>query len=460
MLWITSKAIWNRIVQNHFLKMNKIISKDLRDLKVLVCKNKHDEKIFDIAFRVIHKREATLNKDDLDSAVDKYRLLLHIKDTVFRLIQNYIKDPDHLLIIRWFYTQKLLDPHPDPILPYNDHTNEGIRYELVKNKVPTVVIPSIENLLHQMVISYKQFGVSVIKTKILNKSVNVAQNNGYTTLLYSNIFFKILTKSYFRLIQNFKSADLNDDVTSKIFILLCRYQSLYAPGYHAAIPIKVFDVLQKELKVTHEIFASPFNRILDNYTSAYPDIDGYFGSKGNFFEVFPKLFEHGGSFEANPPFLEEHMATFALIVIDNLRRQVPLSFVVIVPAWIDTVLYHLFVQTEYNIFSGVLSGVLLSQTDHSRSDPKRTNLAQELKGQITRVLLAQEPKEQINMNKYLEFQRHQHYYRNGADYLHIEDVRKSSNKTLIFILQNDLGRKEYPVTQDFINKITKAFTEN
>jgi len=244
---------------------------------------------------------------------------------------------------------------------------------------------------------------------------------------------RVIAKKYFKLIADYYSANelgpflinpldieraLNSvswNIHLAAFRMLCRYQSLYAPGYHAAIPYKTFMVLKQRLSVTHELFASPLNKTLDEYTSVYPDTDIPFGSKGNFFAEYPKLFERGGSFEANPPFLEEHMAALALIIIDSLLRySVPLSFVVIVPAWTDTVLYHVLTQTKFNVLGN--------------------------KG-----------------NGFLSLDRHKHFYRNGADYLHAEELRKSSNRTLIFILQNEAGKRDYPVTELFLNELMDSF---
>lgn len=64
--------------------------------------------------------------------------------------------------------------------------------------------------------------------------------------------------------------------------------------------------------ITHECFASPWNCTLDEYHSAHPDIERWFGSSGCFFEEFDP---QQGAFEANPPFCE-----FPMIVRTFLCR--------------------------------------------------------------------------------------------------------------------------------------------
>jgi hypothetical protein len=419
------------------------LSTNLKTIRQFVCKNKHDEIIFDNVFNIVVSKP--LVSDNTDSIIEKHKFVNHIKQIAFKLLQKYIEEPDHLLITRWFYTQKLLDHNPDLLLPYNDTPNEGIRYELTKRNVSLENIINFENLLHQMIMSYGVVNSENPMKKLKSsKEISVNNkldiriiNNSYIALTYKNFSTKLLLKPYLKLINDYykfmgldnniiinkglsnknltsdELLDVIDEIVHvRIFNLMCRYQTLYAPGYHAAIPLEVFDVLRKYLKVNHEIFASPLNRTLDNYTSVFPDTDIFFGSQGNFFNEYPRLFRNGGSFEANPPFVEEHMAAFALIVIDALTKYTAaLSFFIIVPAWTDTVLYHILTQSKFNVLHG----------------------------------------------KYIPLERHKHYYRNGSNYLYQDEVYKANNKSLIFILQNDSGKVKYPVTSEFITNLHKSF---
>jgi phosphorylated CTD-interacting factor 1 len=125
----------------------------------------------------------------------------------------------------------------------------------------------------------------------------------------------------------------------RLLCLLLRYHTIGGIGYQMAIPEKAFDVLKSEFAVSHECFASPFNRYLPSFTSGFPDVDRFFGSKGSFFDFYPQE----GSFEANPPFLEEIMAAMALHLCSLLERAQQtgkaLAFVVIMSGWNDTPAY-------------------------------------------------------------------------------------------------------------------------
>lgn len=51
-------------------------------------------------------------------------------------------------------------------------------------------------------------------------------------------------------------------------------------GLQGALPVHVFEALYKLFGVSFECFASPLNCYFKQYCSAFPDTDGYFGSRG------------------------------------------------------------------------------------------------------------------------------------------------------------------------------------
>jgi len=121
---------------------------------------------------------------------------------------------------------------------------------------------------------------------------------------------------------------------SLLYVLLKRYETLTGPrglaNMHAAVPSDALAILKKHLSVGTELFASPFNCYLPNYYSAFYDIDRFFGSSGSFFDGPIK----SGSYEVNPPFVEEvmdQMADRLEFLLSNTEE--PLSFVIVVPSW-------------------------------------------------------------------------------------------------------------------------------
>lgn len=73
----------------------------------------------------------------------------------------------------------------------------------------------------------------------------------------------------------------------RVWCLLKRYQSFMGvqtsnegQGTQGALPLTVFEALYKHFGVTFECFASPLNCYFRQFASAFPDTDGYFGSRG------------------------------------------------------------------------------------------------------------------------------------------------------------------------------------
>jgi phosphorylated CTD-interacting factor 1 len=113
-----------------------------------------------------------------------------------------------------------------------------------------------------------------------------------------------------------------------------------------AFPDTGFQFLRDRMGVTVECFASPLNCWNQRFCSVARDTDRFFGSAGNFFKFEGHTgrlteddegLELGGSFEANPPFVEAVMNRMAERIDYLLEKysDVPFSVVVVVPAWSD-----------------------------------------------------------------------------------------------------------------------------
>ncbi|XP_013987191.1 mRNA (2'-O-methyladenosine-N(6)-)-methyltransferase isoform X1 [Salmo salar] len=125
---------------------------------------------------------------------------------------------------------------------------------------------------------------------------------------------------------------------SRIWCLIKRYQVMFGAGVNegmglqGALPVPVFEVLNKQFGVSFECFASPLNSYFKQFCSAFPDTDGFFGSRGPFLNFSPA----SGSFEANPPFCEELMDAMVTHFEELLEKSSePLSFIIFVPEWRD-----------------------------------------------------------------------------------------------------------------------------
>lgn len=124
----------------------------------------------------------------------------------------------------------------------------------------------------------------------------------------------------------------------RVWCLLKRYTAFLGatnPSHdshitQAALPVTVFECLNRMFGVTFECFASPLNCYFRQFCSPFGDTDSYFGSRGPFLDFKPV----SGSFEVNPPYCEELLeATFRHIERLLSDSAEPLSFIVFLPEW-------------------------------------------------------------------------------------------------------------------------------
>lgn len=348
---------------------------------------------------------------------------IHIYKEVRKLIKDvvpalevYHLSSDYQYIIRWFYTQKLYDLSSnikgwDGLLPSSRLKNWGLHKYLSFNSVPTEKIYEIETILQD---TCARINGESKKLEHLPEGAYVKikqrQSNGIM-LEYRKIKFH-LSDTLYRKLSNMYIGD-PQLFNIRLFNLICKYRTLYCPGYHAGLKTDMFALLQKDLSVEHEAFASPFNVTLSSYSSAYADTDSNFGSSGNFFHIWKKLFQNGGSFELNPPFVEEHMILVA-IISEYIMKTVekPLSLVIIIPSWEDCLAYQMLLNSEYNVLE----------------------------------------------NAVINLERQAHYYQNGSNFdLETPDIRPANGKSSIFILQNEVGSLTYPITDIFLKNFKDRF---
>lgn len=72
----------------------------------------------------------------------------------------------------------------------------------------------------------------------------------------------------------------------RVWCLLKRYKTFFGSGQNegqgtqGALPVSVFECLNKMFGVSFECFASPLNCYFKQFCSAFPDTDSCFGSRG------------------------------------------------------------------------------------------------------------------------------------------------------------------------------------
>ncbi|XP_070536314.1 mRNA (2'-O-methyladenosine-N(6)-)-methyltransferase-like isoform X2 [Ptychodera flava] len=249
--------------------------------------------------------------------------------------------------------------------------------------------------------------------------IDFSTENQYTYFKYKNEACRVNT-SHFQKLEHLYRMHCRDDprfenFLSRVWCLLRRYQTLFGiranegSGLQGALPIPVFEALNKHFEVTFECFASPLNCFFKQYCSAYNDVDSYFGSRGPILDFHPV----SGSFEANPPFGEELMEAMVDHFEDLLHKtDDPLSFIVFIPEWRDP------------------PTPALVRMEESRYKRKQA------------VIPAFE-----------------HEYRSGSQHTCPNDelYYRAVHGTLVFFLQNKAGYEKWEPTQEKVDALLQAF---
>mmetsp|Transcript_19935 Transcript_19935/g.35426 ORF Transcript_19935/g.35426 Transcript_19935/m.35426 type:complete len:473 (-) Transcript_19935:581-1999(-) len=198
--------------------------------------------------------------------------------------------------------------------------------------------------------------------KNARRKVRIEEGEKRVTVSFGTKDLKIGLPHFLKLKELYQRAGGRErDFPCSLYSLLQRYDSLGGAGFQAAIGPRMFEALEELFKVNFECFASPLNCRYEAYCSAFPDTDAAFGSRGSFFAFEP----NEGSFEANPPFVDETVALMAKHMFKLLKRSekkgLSLRFIVIVPAkYTDTI------QAEFSSNEGLYRGSLvLDNREHS-----------------------------------------------------------------------------------------------
>ena len=168
-------------------------------------------------------------------------------------------------------------------------------------------------------ISFYKFKINVsfgIKDKRL---INILDN----ILLPTDVYDK-LKNNY---TGNIKQIDII------IWIIIFRYQLLGSNNHQLGILPEIINKMNKDYGLNFECFASAINSSLKNYCSIYYDLEKYFGSNGNFFNI--NLIE--GTYSFNPPYQKDIMDNGIIklfTLLDNAKaNNKKLTFIMTIPIW-------------------------------------------------------------------------------------------------------------------------------
>ena len=177
-------------------------------------------------------------------------------------------------------------------------------YEALEKKNVSFIHDKVEEL-------YKDRGELTVRHERM-KDTHYLTNNIAPIIKFSiheELYRKLYSTSVFE----------KDDIKERkqlIFLTLLRYEILLdSKNHQLGIQYHVENIHTYDV----ELFASPINRTLDSFCSAYYDVDGFYkGSLGSFFQY---TLESNKKYTMNPPYDDPLMTAASQRILDQLRRK-------------------------------------------------------------------------------------------------------------------------------------------
>lgn len=236
----------------------------------------------------------------------------------------------------WCWTQYSNPTIKDSVIPYvsNENYNFDVFLEALNYMLKTnLILDDIKDLINNIKILLKKEYLIYIKKqdKIIIISKIIKKNNVILFCNYNNKSYNIniYKNLYNRLYKKYKITNKNtNNIDIYIYCLYFRYAYLDSENQQLAIYIELKNSLKK-LNINFELFGSAINTLSDNYCSLFYDIEKFFGSSGNFFDI--KLIE--GIYWCNPPYINDLMYNTALKLINYIKSNKNIGFLVTIPIW-------------------------------------------------------------------------------------------------------------------------------
>ena len=276
---------------------------------------------------------------------DKYDINELFKNNSCKLIE---------LINRWCWHQYNNPTSIDNVIPYV--TNETYDYDRFIDDLNYIlniydkeygikssdeVIIGLQKIVNvYLCVQYNDFSqrkdINIsIQKEILDKKVRLIamyKKNTYQIVLYYKVYNRlkikliIFGKKYN--ILNSTEKNLDNILDEYIFCLVFRYSYMDSGNQQLSINKYIKDLF-KNCGVNFELFGSAINTISTNYCSLYYDIEKFFGSNGDFFNIEI----NSGIYWCNPPYDDTIMIKTVNKLINILEKGNDVAFLITIPIW-------------------------------------------------------------------------------------------------------------------------------
>ena len=298
---------------------------------------------YNYKFEYINTKKISIFKEILRENIIKK--LINIFETELNNLKN-IKNISKLykynklieLVQKWCWLQ-YNENTKDYVIPYNRNNkykfnvivntiNYLLKLSLNKNELIFVNLrKKIKKFLKEEYKNFKKLkGEYIDIDKYIDNNDNIILECYHNKKKYNvNINYTL----YNRLLTKLKNNNIDKNMYNIcIFCLIFRYSYIDSINQQLAINNDI-KYMFKKYNINFELFGSAINTISDHYCSLYYDIEKYFGSKGNVFNI--NLYS--GIYWCNPPYDEYIMKKIAIKLKNILDTQTNIGFLITIPIW-------------------------------------------------------------------------------------------------------------------------------
>ena len=291
----------------------------------------------------------------------------NLNETIFSHKKNYTRTITNLLA-SWFFTlYQNCDFTFDDFFPLDYKNNDNIIRRILIDYCSLYQIENlndkIDNIINDLYLSYENILSKLIEynnkpddfnnlhTITIYKNETTCDRNGKKILFYnfhiiynnikicnklSNIINNIMipVEQYNEMKNKYNNENDNNQsdyiMDTIIWIILFRYQLLSSNNNQLAVIPSVYNKMINQFNLSVECFASAINSTLNHFCSIYYDVEKYFGSIGNFFNIIPKK----GVYSFNPPYQYDVISNGVYKIINHMENtKEKLAFIITIPIW-------------------------------------------------------------------------------------------------------------------------------
>jgi hypothetical protein len=258
------------------------------------------------------------------------------------------------LINRWCWHQYNNKTSVDDVIPYVENENydydrfiDDLNYILNVHgtekaiKIDDNIIIELKKMVNgYLSIQYmdylqrKNIELIIIKD-FIDKKIRLMctyKNNTYQVVIHSKVYNRLKIKLIifgkdYEIMKDY-TGNLDNLLDQYIFCLVFRYSYMDSGNQQLAINQHIKDIYKK-CGVNFELFGSAINTVSTHYCSLFYDIEKYFGSNGNFFDINIEK----GVYWCNPPYDDTIMTNAVNKLIDIIELNKEVAFIVTIPIW-------------------------------------------------------------------------------------------------------------------------------